>query len=426
MRKILICLLCFLASLTDLKLGSVQPVEILMFFLLPVVICHTFVNLEIKSSFETISLLRKYIFFILATMILSFFSLRLKVFLPPDVTLLKMPPYLSMAKLFQVIVIVMTMFVLIFWFVKKPALVNFFARSYIYVGLLSAVFALISYVAMFAGIELGGAYAIEAPRAKGFFVEGGPFGIYLISVLLVVIFRSKVLKDGTALEMYVQFLILIGAFFASESKAGFLLAMLLLIYFQIVNRKFKYIIVVFLLAVPLLFVTGKVDGIVSYVYNYNNFFDAAADRADDNNLIMGRLMASVLVPRIVMDQPLTGIGLGNYSLQRNNPEYLQGLPTTEYWDLPGLGLLGYSAELGLPLTFFFMWLLWHPVRKMRKKKLSPILIVLASYQFFAFLFGVQITFIYPWLIAALALGYAFRQSQSTPELQQGEKDIAGA
>lgn len=417
MRKILIGLLCFLSPLTDLKLGAIQPVEMLTVFLLPIVLYNIFSTLEIKSSSEVISLLRKYMGFIVVVILLSIYSMRLKVYLPPDITMLRTPPYLSMAKVFQLSVIIMTMFIMIFWFVKKPALINFFARWYIYVGLFSAVFALVSYVAMFGGIELGGAYAIESPRAKGFFVEGGPFGMYLVSVLLVVIFRREVLKEGSLLEMTIYLGVLMTAFFASQSKAGFLLVMLLVVYFSIVKEKSKYFFSAILVMLPLLFVTGKIDGISGYIYNYNNFFDAAAERSDDNSLVMGRLMASVLVPRMVMDQPLTGIGLGNYSLQRNNPEYLEGLPTTDYWDLPGLGLLGYTAELGLPLTFFLAWLLWIPVRKIRKMKLPPILAVLASYQFFAFFLGVQITFIYPWLIAALALGFAFRQRLATPEVK---------
>jgi hypothetical protein len=423
MKKILIFLLCFLAPLTDLKLGSVQPVEMLMFVLLPVVIYKIFSTLEIKSSFEAISLLRKYIFLILLIVLLSFFSLRLNVFLPAEVTFFKTPPYLSFAKLFQFVVVVMTMFVLIFLFIKNPKLINFFAFVYTYAGLFSAFFALLSFVAMFAGIELGGAYGIQSPRAKGFFVEGGPFGLYIVSVLLVVMFRSNVLGDGTKFESYVQVIILVAALFASSSKAGILLAILLLIYFQIISGKFKRVFFVAVVMVPLFLVTGKLDGIVGYVTNYNDFTNVAMERSSDNNLVMGRIMASVLVPRMLMDHPLSGIGLGNYSLQRNNPDYLQGLPTTEYWDLPGLGLFGYAAELGLPLIFLLIWILWRPVNMMRKRKSSPILIILASYHFFAFLFGVQITFLYPWLIAALALGYSYRRELPKCQDPPGYKHV---
>ena len=407
MKKILIGLLCLLAPLTDLKLGSIQPVEVLLFFLLPVVAGRILMTLQVKSSAETISLLRKYIFFLFAATVLAFLSLRLKFYLSGEMSLLKTPPYLSMAKLFQLVVIIMAMFILIFWFVRQPKLLNYFATCYIYVGVFNSVYALISCVALFAGIELGGAYGEEWPRARGFFVEGGPFGTYLVSVLLVVVFRKKVLNQGSNLQTLIQLFILTVAFFASSSKAAFLLVFLLLMYFQVIRKKAKYIIFVIIFMMPLFFATGKVQGIAGYVGQYNNFTVQALGNPEDGNLVMGRLMAAVLVPRILMDHPLSGIGLGNYSLQRNNPDYLQGLPTTDKWDLPGLGLAGYAAELGLPLIIFFMWLVWHPVREMRKKNMSPFLIILASYQFFGFLLGTQITFIYPWLVAALALGYAF-------------------
>lgn len=407
MKKILIGLLCILSPLTDLKLGSIQPVELLMFFLFPIAIYRIFADLEIKSSAETISLLRKYVFFLVAVAAISLLSLRLRVFLPSDMSLLKTPPFLSMAKLFQLVMIVLVMFILIFWFVKQPKLMDYFSRGYIYVGLFNSVFALASCLAMFAGLDLGGAYGEDWPRAKGFFVEGGPFGTYLVSVLLIVMFRKKVLNKGTQLQAYVHMLLLILALFASSSKAAFLLVFVLMIYFQVINKKAKYILFVVALMVPLLFATGKIQGLVGYFSNYNNFTEKAAGNPDDPNLVMGRLMASVLVPRILLDHPLTGVGLGNYSLQRNNPDYLQGLPATDKWDLPGLGLAGYAAELGLPLIFFFIWLVWHPVKIMQKKNLSPFLIVLASYQLFGFLLGTQITFIYPWLVAAVALGYCF-------------------
>jgi len=120
-------------------------------------------------------------------------------------------------------------------------------------------------------------------------------------------------------------------------------------------------------------------------------------------------MAAHLVPRMIAEHPFGGIGFGNYSLQRNNPNYLQGLPTTSGWDLPGLGLAGYVAELGVPLVLFLIWLIWYPVKVIRFHKVSILVVLTASYQFFAHLVGVQITFVYPWLLTALALGYALNQ-----------------
>jgi hypothetical protein len=118
---------------------------------------------------------------------------------------------------------------------------------------------------------------------------------------------------------------------------------------------------------------------------------------------MGRIVGAIIVPRMIAAHPLAGIGIGNYSLMRNDPEYLQGLPTVTDWDLPGLGLAGSSAELGIPLTVFLLAMLFKPLRQARRAA-SPVAVMLAaSFQPIATLAGVNLNFFYPWLITALAL-----------------------
>src|SRR5207248_6892536 len=92
----------------------------------------------------------------------------------------------------------------------------------------------------------------------------------------------------------------------------------------------------------------------SYTRLYSNFAEALVVRPEDPNLVMGRISGTLIVPRMIGVHPVLGIGLGNYSLMRNDPDYLQGLPSVEKWDLPGLGLVGSTAELGIPLTLFLL------------------------------------------------------------------------
>ena len=111
--------------------------------------------------------------------------------------------------------------------------------------------------------------------------------------------------------------------------------------------------------------------------------------------------------------PITGIGLGNFSLLRNAPEYLQGLPTKDTWELPGIGLVAYVAELGIPLFVYLMVLLCMPAWMCRFRA-SKFAFVLAAYQPLAHVFGVQLNFYYPWLCAAFALACpldSFRRRQ---------------
>ena len=199
------------------------------------------------------------------------------------------------------------------------------------------------------------------------------------------------------------------ALYASSSKSGILLLLVILIYFQIISGKIKRLIYISAVIFPLVIISGSLNGLLGYARDYNNFSEVANDRPGDTNLIMGRVMAAVLTPRMILDHPIAGIGLGNYSLQRNNPYYLQGLPFTEEWDLPGLGLIGYIAELGIPLLLILMWLMWSSIKIVRERQTSSLVVVLASYQFFACLLGVQITFFYPWMVTALALGYSLEK-----------------
>jgi len=127
----------------------------------------------------------------------------------------------------------------------------------------------------------------------------------------------------------------------------------------------------------------------------------------------GRVAGAILVPRMIEAHPITGIGLGNFSLLRNAPEYLQGLPTKDTWELPGIGLVAYVAELGIPLFVYLMVLLCMPAWMCRFRA-SKFAFVLAAYQPLAHVFGVQLNFYYPWLCAAFALACpldSFRRRQ---------------
>lgn len=419
MAKTFIVFLCILAPLTDLKVGDVQPAELFMFIVFPIAVVITMLSgFTISSSREVVYLLGKYFFLLVAIIILAMFAMRLPSYPPIEYqTLLKTPPFLSMARSLQLLIAVGAMIILATYFSKRPRLIIFFARAYAYAGLVCALYAIVCWLALYAGISLRGAYGADLPRARGFFIEGGPFGVYIVSVFVVVLFRKTVLGDGYRLTMWLQIGILMVALIAAWSTAGILLSIVLLSFFEITRKSYKSFLAVVFILVPLIFLSGGFNRLASYAFSIVNVSELVEAHRDDTNFIAGRIMATVLVPRMIADQPLTGIGFGNYSVQRNNPEYLQGLPETTAWDLPGLGLAGYIAELGIPLVLVLMWLMWHSVKIARKREVSALVVVVASYQFFAHCFGVQITFVYPWLITALALGYALSQPlRETPDM----------
>jgi hypothetical protein len=120
------------------------------------------------------------------------------------------------------------------------------------------------------------------------------------------------------------------------------------------------------------------------------------------NLVAGRVSALYIVPKMISAHPVTGIGLGNYPLMRNDPHYLGVLPAIpEVEDVGGIGIPGIAAEIGIPATLWLLILLFMPYQVCRKS--ASILAVAAAFQPLAHTFAVQLTFFYPWFVSACAL-----------------------
>jgi hypothetical protein len=161
--------------------------------------------------------------------------------------------------------------------------------------------------------------------------------------------------------------------------------------------------------------------LVGYLTSYQNIEEQISVRgSSDYNLVIGRVSALRIVPRMIASHPVTGIGFGNYPLMRNDPLYLGGLPTvTEVEDLPGLGIPGYAAELGIPATLWLLVLLFVPYRVSRGK--ATILVIAALFQPLAHILAVQLTFFYPWFVSACALAASHSEENRKPGLIAGSR-----
>jgi O-antigen ligase len=273
------------------------------------------------------------------------------------------------------------------------------------VGAFSALLSLISAVLLRAGIvNLYFVYGDDL-RVRGFFNEAGPYGIFLVSVILVLLLRAHHFPKGIRLLRNLSLVLALLALFQSSSKAGFFAAAALCGAVGITaarNRQRMALISGCAVAGLVVWVMLGPQ-ILNYVSDYSGFEDALTERGDDPSLIMGRIVGAILVPRMIAEHPVSGIGIGNYSLMRNDPFYLQGLPAVTEWDLPGLGLIGMTAELGIPLTVFLLVLLLRPLLQARKCKAPWVLLAVAAFQPIAVLVGVNANFFYPWLMSAFAL-----------------------
>lgn len=230
-------------------------------------------------------------------------------------------------------------------------------------------------------------------RMTGFFNEGGPFGL-LIALMIVLSFLFRRPRMEMALLLVCLFL--------SVSKAG---AMLLLIFgmykFVILakrTRKYKLIAVVaFIPIVALVFWLGSLlvkQYSVSWL-NQRAAYKYAKNNKNDYSFNAGRISGFYIGTEMFKKNPVQGIGLGNYPILRNRPEYRTFFPRIPVYDAMGLGgLADILVQQGIIGLVLFLYM----IRKcyQRSRKTTYLLLFLA-----VFTCGVQLTFVYPWLLIAL-------------------------
>ena len=346
---------------------------------------------------------------------LSLASLRLPFYTSPGVSVLKQPLWISFSRILELFLVAYFMLRAARTFRLRPALFRLALDAYVWVGTLSACISIAAWVlAKTAGVQTFAVYGADE-RVRGFFNEGGPYGIYLVGVAVVLMLRTRIVRPVHPALRWAMLAVLAAALVLSQSKAGLLVALGLCGVAVLFSRsRLQKIALVgvcaLVLTAGLSLFGGRVFG---YFYAYLDLEEAMAYRPGDPSLIMGRIAASVIVPRMIAEHPVLGIGVGNYSLMRNDPEYLQGLPPVSEWDLPGMGLAGSAAEFGIPLTLFLLALLLRPLVLSRKAAQPTVIAAAASVQPLAFLLGVNLNFFYPWLVAAFVMAVLNERNAST-------------
>lgn len=347
----------------------------------------------------------KYALFLALALGLSLFALRLPFYPPPEIPAIKRPVWLSLSRTFELTLAIYFMLASARAFRGNPVLFRLALDLYAGIGVLSAAGSLLAWALLkTTGASSFLVYGFD-DRVRGLFNEGGPFGMFLVSVAMALLLRGHLFSPKQPMLHKASLAILLAGLFASGSKAGLLAAVALcLVAAAASGSRVRRIALAggcaLILIVSAALFQGKLFG---YFYAYLNFDEALAYRPDDPSLIMGRIAAAIVVPRMAEAHPLLGIGVGNYSLMRNDPDYLEGLPPVDDWDLPGMGLAGEAAELGIPLAVFFLAVLLEPMLRPGKRRAPPVVLAAASFQPLAFLVGVNLNFFYPWLMGAFAI-----------------------
>jgi hypothetical protein len=261
-------------------------------------------------------------------------------------------------------------------------------------GLILSTFWLLTY----AGIQTGFTY-LDEHRLNGGYVEGGPFGLFYAFFFL---FRVALLGFSRRWLVLLAIILL-----ASQSKAGiiFLLASSALLYFPL-TQKSKSLRFILPIAFAAMLVGGDLlfdfsGRIHAYRASVASPEDELPFRLEDKSFTMGRIAGTYISPRMFQDHPLLGVGMGNYSLTRNDPRYRGPFPYVDDWDLTGLGgIVSYVLEGGLlGLAVFFLPFLDYWLRNKKKRRTASAVFLMF---FVCQVFGVQLYFQYIWLpLAAL-------------------------
>ena len=139
---------------------------------------------------------------------------------------------------------------------------------------------------------------------------------------------------------------------------------------------------------------------------------------EDYSVTAGRISATFILHEMFIKNPIIGIGMGNYPLLRNLDEYRSFFPVISIFDASGYGgiidVINQFGLLGLILWGMILKKIYHLTSNWKIVFLSQ----------FPFFFGVQMTFLYPWLLIGIMLDGTQIQNEKCDRLiTYGRKDI---
>lgn len=406
-----------LASTIVLKVGPVQYLELLYFVelaILLVIFSKRGYKFRWARSYRMIGVC--YLVFCSIALVLSISALRYDFYFPPDLGVLNYPVIIAISRIVELLASVSIMLYLASIFRHDRSKAAFTMRVYFWVGAVSAIYAIVTFpISLASKIDLG-TYG-PSHRMRGFYNEGGPYGLYLISAFLVgyALYKQGWVKRGS---LRFGFIIMSIAFLGSQSKAAICAVLVILLMNGLLAQSFaKRIVLIASIFLFLGAVYQVVDvGAALRIYQRGSqAYEWLSHRhAKDPNFIYGRVAGAFIVPKMVEQHPLVGVGWGNYGLLRNAPEYRGAAVFAEIDDDPGLGIAGMTAELGLPLDIYLMVCLFLPFIYLRKWKAPSYLTNLVLLQPLVHLFGAQLNVTYPWIVTAFALGLGYSYKEAIP------------
>lgn len=427
-RRIFLLLAASLSSTILLKVADIQYLELIYLLQLCVLVLlfprHRF-HLRLFRPAFTLAVL--YLLFMIAAFVLALAALRNDFYYPSNLGFLQYPVWITLSRMVELTIDVGAMVYLVELFRADVNNLIFTLKVYFWVGVAGSVYSILTFpLNYFYDAQLG-TYA-DIHRMRGFFNEGGPFGVYLISEILVgiVLYRQH---WGSRNRIRLAFLPIAIGLIGSQSKSAIFAAALMFAFnalmVQQTGRRLAVLAGILVSASIAAFVPSISQSISGYANAATQYEYLSNFASQDDNYVLGRVAGAFIVPRMIQAHPLLGIGWGNYALVRNSPEYRGGSAWANFYDAPGLGLLGTAAEVGVPLTLVLIAIFFYPYFYLRRIG-SPLVIKnLALMQPVIHIFGGQLNLTHPWLLTAFALGLGYAYSHNGLEVYNPQVSPSG-
>ncbi|WP_378180260.1 O-antigen ligase family protein [Aquimarina sp. SS2-1] len=393
---LLLLFLTFCVQFTDVKVGLIKISELLLLGLAPFIFSKK---------------IHKYVVYLLAfftvTTLISLCVTYFSDFEHLGNSFLKQPYLITIGRYVELVtcLVLCNFVVLYFEVLKKKNTFHYYLLKFIDLNIIiTVIFALVYVLVLIDVLSVNDTRLVYNYdiRLRGYFVEGGPFGLMLSFIFILTSFFKKSKKR----DIKRLFLVVVILFMA-QSKSGFLCTVLWIGIenYDFLRKKIKSFVypLVIIGAIGFYFLFINIGSM--YVREIGRVEQAVIIRPTDPNLIMGRISGVFIVPKIVANHPFFGIGTGNYPLLRNNKEYrgFFPLPPEEIRikDAHGFGgLIDILVDNGFLGLLFFFFIIWHRYKTLKHRNHLKLLLVGFL---MLFCFGVQIYFLYPWILFGLIL-----------------------
>jgi len=382
----------FCIQYTELKIDVIKVSEIALLLLTPLLYLRK-VN---KWIFYFLFL---FTLWFLLTIILNPFK---DFYLLQQVSILKKSYLISLGRFLELISCVNLMALVYLFFENKTRLeINNYVKYIFNFCLLFLIINVIIYYLYINGIikETRTVYWVD--RLRAWFGEGGPFGLMLsFTYVLTFFYKSKY-------HLFIRIFIVYVIFFLARSKAGILLILFwyLILYYKRAYKILRELNIIVIIIGGFVISLIFIELASGYIYAIANVKKEMTERPTDINLVMGRIAGVFIFPEMIIDHPIFGIGLGNYPIMRNNPDYLGFIPKSPVGETDAHGFGGLVQLLvdgGLFIFGLFFFIIYKLYSKLKEKSNAMDTNFLIIFLFF-FLMGVQIYFLYPWILMGIII-----------------------